>query len=320
MYEKILVPLDGSKTAETVLPNVIRLARESKAKVVLFSVNAHGPASGRTGPSRRDKGVAVATLERPDVQIKVYLDSAANMLTGVGVEAKTVFATGDAAEEILAYAAENACDLIAMSTRGRPALQRGLMGSVTDAVVRASKVPVLAVGPKSVAGKDLEGCIHSVAVPLDGSKMAETVLPHVEKLARLLSLEVVLLRVVRMIPWAYGAHDRVPIDTTDIERSLELEAKEYLSTVQVRFAAKGLRCRSQVLHGVPWDEIAAFSGKANDMMVALSTHGRSGITRFVLGSVADKLIRSLETPVLVVRPSSSQAGPVRDVTDGPSNE
>ena len=302
MYTKILVPLDGSKTAEMVLPNVVRLARESKAKVVLLTVDAPGLDSRKSGPSWSNMGDALATLERPNGQMRAYMDSAASMLAGMGVETTTAIVTGEAAEEILTYAADNGCDLIAMSTRGRSALKRGLMGSVTDAVVRASKAPALAVGPKSVEGKDLDGAIRSVAVSLDGSEMAETVLPHVEKLARLLSLEVVLLRVVRMVPWAYGAHERMPIDTTDIEAALELEAKEYLATVEARFTTKGIRCRTEVMHGVPWDKIVNFSATSNDMMVAISTHGRSGITRLVLGSVADMLIRSLETPVLVVRP------------------
>jgi nucleotide-binding universal stress UspA family protein len=302
MYEKILVPLDGSKTAETVLPNVVRLARESKAKVVLLTVDAPETTTGSGKSRRASMRNAPATLERPDAAMKAYMDSAKSMLTGMGVEATTVMANGDAAEEILAYAAANGCDLIAMSTRGRSALKRGLMGSVTDAVVRASNVPVLAVGPNSVEGKDLDGAIRSVAVPLDGSSMAETVLPHVEKLAELLSLEVVLLRVVRMVPWAYGAHERVPMDTTEIEEALEVEAREYLEAVKTRLAAKGIRCRVEVLHGVPWDKVVNFAGKTNDTMVAISTHGRSGITRLVMGSVADMLIRSLETPVLVVRP------------------
>ncbi len=254
MYEKILVPLDGSKTAETVLPNVMRLARESKAKVVLLTVESPSATTGRALSSRNGMGNGPATLEKPDAEMKAYLDSAASMLAEVGVEATTVTAAGDAAEEILAYAAEHGCDLIAMSTRGRSALRRGLIGSVTDAVVRASKVPVLAVGPKSVGGKDSDGSIRSVAVPLDGSEMAEAVLPHVEKLAELLSLEVVLLRVVRLLPWAYGAHERVPLDTADIELSLEAEAKEYLGAVEERITAKGIRCRSEVLHGVPWDK------------------------------------------------------------------
>lgn len=302
MYEKILVPLDGSKTAETVLPNVLRLARESQAKVVLITVEPPGSSAGRGGPARGKMANGSATLEKPSAQMKAYLDSAVSMLAGLGVAATAVSATGDAAEEILAYAAGNKCDLIAMSTRGRSALRRGLMGSVTDAVMRASTVPVLAVGPKSVQGKDLDGAIRRVAVPLDGSEMAEEVLPHVEKLAQLLSLEVVLLRVVRMVPWAYGAHERVPMDTTDIEAAMGAEARDYLNAVVSRFTAKGIRCRCEVLHGVPWDKIATFAGSASDMMVAISTHGRSGISRLVLGSVADMLIRTLETPILVVRP------------------
>ena len=302
MYEKILVPLDGSKTAEAAMPNAVRLARESGAKVVLLTVDAPAPATGAGNRGKKAMGGNTATLVKPDVQMKAYLDSVAGMLAEVGVEATTVIATGDAATEILAYAADNACDLIIMSTRGRSGLRRGLLGSVTDTVVRASNVPVLTAGPKSVEGKDLDGSIRCVAVPLDGSKVAEGVLPHVEKLARLLSLEVVLLRVVRMVPWVYGAHERVPIDTTEIEAALELEAKEYLKGVEERLKAKGIKCRSEVLNGVPWDLIAAFAGRADDMMVALSTHGRSGITRLVLGSVADRLVRSLETPLLVVRP------------------
>jgi len=302
MYTKILAPLDGSKTAEMVLPNVVRLARESKAKVVLLTVEAPGLDARKAESSWSNMGDALATLERPDAQMKAYMDSAVGMLAGMGVRATTATVTGEAAEEILSYATDNDCDLIAMSTRGRSDLKRGLMGSVTDAVVRASKVPVLAVGPKSVEGKDLDGAIRSVVVPLDGSELAETVLPHVEKLAKLLSLEVVLVRVVRMFPWAYGAYERVPMDTTDIEAASELEAKEYLAPVEARFTAKGIKCRTEVLHGVPWDKIVNFSGSTNDMMVAISTHGRSGITRLVLGSVADMLIRSLETPVLVVRP------------------
>ena len=99
-----------------------------------------------------------------------------------------------------------------------------------------------------------------MAVPLDGSEMAETVLPHVERLASLLSLEVVLLRVVRMVPWVYGAHERVPLDTTEIEEALELEAREYLNAIESRLKAKGIECRSKVMHRVPWDKIVNFAG------------------------------------------------------------
>ncbi|HCL25124.1 MAG TPA: hypothetical protein DHW65_02095 [Dehalococcoidia bacterium] len=302
MYEKILVPLDGSKTAETVMPNVIRLARESKVKVVLFTVEPSAPTAGRARASRNGAGVTPATMEKPDQQMTAYLDSSANMLTALGIDATKVTAVGNPAEEILAYAAKNGCDLIAMSTRGRSALRLGLMGSVTDAVVRTSDVPVLAVGANSVEGKDLDGAIRSIVVPLDGSETAEVVLPHVEKLAKLLALEVVLLRVVRLVPWAYGAHERVPLDTTDIEHALEAEAEEYLATVAARLTAKDIECRTEVMHGVPWDKIVSFVGKSDDMMVAISTHARSGIPRLVLGRVADMIIRSLETLALVVRP------------------
>lgn len=139
-------------------------------------------------------------------------------------------------------------------------------------------------------------------MPLGGSEMAETVLTHVGKLAQQLSLEMVLLRVIRMAPQSYGGHEGMPMDTAEIEQSLENKAKEYLTTVETENTAKGMTCRTKVMHRVPWDKIVAFAGNANDMMVAISTHGRSGIPRLVLGSVANTVIRSLESSVLVVRP------------------
>jgi nucleotide-binding universal stress UspA family protein len=116
MYEKILVPLDGSKTAETILPNVVRIARESKSKVVLFTVDAPDSSGGKGASSWSDMGNALATLQKPDAAMKAYLDIAANMLSELGVDALTVTADGDVAAAILAYANDNGCDLIAVST------------------------------------------------------------------------------------------------------------------------------------------------------------------------------------------------------------
>ena len=83
---------------------------------------------------------------------------------------------------------------------------------------------------------------------------------------------------------------------------MEDEAREYLNAIEAIIPAKGISCRSVVMHGVPWDKIVAFAGKPDDMMVAISTHSRSGIRRLVLGSVAHMIIRLLKTPALVVRP------------------
>ena len=95
MYEKILVPLDGSKTAETILPNVLRLALESEARVVLFSVETSVPNAGKGHSSWSDLGNGLATIEKPDAQMKAYLDSTASMLSALGVDALTASADGD---------------------------------------------------------------------------------------------------------------------------------------------------------------------------------------------------------------------------------
>ena len=227
----------------------------------------------------------------------------AERLANKGVTVETVLVPGHVAEEILDYAKNYGCDLIAMCTHGRSGMKRGLIGSVTDEVVRGAEVPVLAVGPNGLEGKHLDGGIKRIAVPLDGSSLAEEVLPHVERLAEEMSLEVVLLRVVRMTPWVYGGHEIAPLDLTEVEESLELEAKEYLEAIGERFTAKGIKNRREVLNGIPWDRIITYAKESDDTMVGISTHGRSGLPRLVLGSVADMVIRSLDTPALIVRPS-----------------
>ena len=99
MYQKILVPLDGSKTSETILPNVVKLARESNAEVVLFTVESPRPATGLAAPTWHDLGNGLATLEKPDTSMKANLENSANALAETGIKATAAIAAGDAAAE-----------------------------------------------------------------------------------------------------------------------------------------------------------------------------------------------------------------------------
>lgn len=306
MYQKILVPLDGSKVAEAILPWVVWLARGFGARVTLLTVAPSRKEAWQ--PSPRASGLAGAeTMERLAIEPTRYLEGIARYLAVRRIEAEPVVAPGDAPQEILSQGREHGCDLIAMSTRGRSGLGRGLLGSVTDAVVRSSDIPVVVVSPKG-SPQGQEGGIHlkRVVVPLDGSPLAETVLPHVKEMARRLSLEVDIIRVVTIPTWPYAGHDSYPVEVTGLEERLEAEAAAYLEQVGRGFSDEGIPTRWKVLKGSPGSTILSYAQGSPDNLVAISTHGRTGLGRLVIGSVADLLIRSLGTPVLVVGPSRAR--------------
>ena len=180
MFKKLLVPLDGSELAEGILPYVTQLANESGSPIVLVSVV---DAADRT--------------ETAAFILKRYLEDVEDRLAAQEVEAESVVTVGRPAEQILRVAEREECDLIAMATHGRSAIGRGIFGSVTDKVMRASRLPTLAVAPERAARDGQPGvAVSTIVVPLDGSDLAETALPYAEELARELSLTVMLVRVI----------------------------------------------------------------------------------------------------------------------------
>ena len=162
---------------------------------------------------------------------------------------------------------------------------------------------MLVAGPKARDNDRTAGApLKRMVVPLDGSPLAETALPHVEELASRLSLEVVLARVVSTPNLGYW--DGVPVPTFPVEEYLTSEAEQYLDAVAWRFRNKRIRARWKVMkEGPAAIRISDYARGQDGTMVAISTRGRSGLGRLLVGSVADALIRSLDTPVLVVRPS-----------------
>lgn len=146
MYKKLLVPLDGSEVSESIMPQVVSVAKPSNAMVILFQ--AHEPIEP---PVREVMGEDIATkvdtVTREDTQ--AYLDKIAGDLANQGIKSETVLAQGKPAEAIIQYAATHAVDLIIMATHGRSGISRWAFGSVAEKVLRQSSVPVL-IGP--VAG------------------------------------------------------------------------------------------------------------------------------------------------------------------------
>ena len=324
MFTKILVPMDGSELSEAILPGVAYLAKRLDIPVELVSIvdagtplEAHEAATpgivrypfisyaaderSYTGvPGRRvlesDPSVRSAYQFDQDVgkepaedmiEVQVWLDERASWLGQQGVsvvESKVVAAIGRPSEGIIEYADLHNCDLIAMATHDRNLLGQALRGSVTNAVIRSSPVPVIAITPekqKGHLGQAVE--LSSVLVPLDGSPFAESVLPYVESLAERLGLEVVLVQALR-----------------SDEQEAAREASRYLENIAERLGGIGIKARWEVITGDAAQEIAKMAQQTPDTMIALASHSRSGISRWVTGSVAEELLRESGNPVLVI--------------------
>lgn len=285
MLGKILVPLDGTGAAEEILPYVTQLAKALEAPLDLHTVVD-------LDPSELPSSLSPVQIEANLLtRANDHLVSVARSVQEEGVRISTSTSVGKSAEEILRIAKDGGYGLIAMATHTGSLIGRALLGSVTDKVLHASEVPVLVVTPEKA--REYHGSegptLTSVVAPLDGSELAETSLPYVEHLAQTLSLGVVL---VRTVSGTYPAE--YPVE------ELERRAARYLESVARRLRDRGLNVTTQVLPGAPAPAVGEFARNNPQSIIVITTHGRSGITRWLMGSVAEALVRSSGDPVMVV--------------------
>lgn len=307
MLTKVLVPLDGSEHSESVLPYISQLASGLGMALSLLAVIDADSIQYSEGFGAIQRKIENAGgMERQRVlmeDVRARLIDIAGNLSAQGITADTTVVIGDPAEEIVELAEESQCDIIAMSTHGRNALGRGVFGSVTDRVTNASHIPTLAIAPESATEYLQRGVkISRVVLPLDGSALAETALPYVEKIAVKLSIEVHLVHVVRT-PGAF-AKLRNSGDSAKLLSEHTKEGREYLERSVETLKGKGISATYEVRTGTPAEEIVKVTQGKPENMVALTTRGHSGITRWTMGSVAHKLVRASRNPVLVIPPTN----------------
>ncbi len=219
------------------------------------------------------------------------------------IRLQSVVLAGNPAGRIVQYARNNSIDLIVMSTHGRTGIKPWALGSVADKVARASPVPVLLVrGKERPHGIQKRPNPAKAVVPLDGSEESEASIPWVTEMALKLKMQVSLLQVIevgyRIAPSGYGwvvlAQDQLQSD--------EAKAKEYLESVRSRLTKDGVAVENVLVkQGDPAEEITGFAAETGGDLIAMSTHGRSGIGRWALGGVASKVLNGSNVPVLLVR-------------------
>ena len=249
------------------------------------------------------EGSISQVMDRVGSRVRVDLDIVANQLRSQGINAEADVVFGEAAEKIVEVAKKKECDLIAMSTHGRNTVSRAFLGSVTDKVIRTAQTPTLAITPEKAQQLGADGVkVSSILVPLDGSDLAESVLPFVVELAKQMSLTVDLCRAVNMfnVYTPYSAGTLLHSNSKTIESEVEAEAKAYLAGVAENLRNQGLEARCGVMRGVPASAIIDVARALPENLIVMASHGRSGFRRLALGSVTDSVIRSAGDPVLVI--------------------
>jgi len=282
MLERIVVPLDGSLTAEAVLPFVRRFLHRTDSELIL--VRAVIPAPVENSIMIADAATGAA---------RAYIKEVQERLDREGVRVKSSVHVGSAIGIILDTAEEERATMIAMATHGATGLKRILLGSVAEAVLRKSPVPVFVVRPfwtaEQAVPEDLETRpVRNILLPVDGSDLAELAVSPALELADLFEGRVLLLRVVE------------PRKTGDGEREIE-EARSHLQGIAREFERKGVRTHTLVEKGDPVEEILKTLRFHEADLVVMTTHGRSGLSRLVTGSVTEQVLRQAPVPLLVVR-------------------
>jgi nucleotide-binding universal stress UspA family protein len=290
-YKKILVPLNGSELAEKALPYAKSIAKLKKSKVTLFAVSL------------------TIFVERRDRLFSSYLEANAEELNKEGIKAATATSYGDVAKEIVKYANENKMDLIVMATHGYTGAKKWMFGSITQKVLYGTEIPVLLIKARA---PEASAEFKKILVPVDGSPFSESTLPYVEELTRRTNKEVILLHICEppIVP-SYGTQ---PINPTwkkyrdDMWEEMEKLSTNYLEKMIAIMKSKKIKVTSRLAKAQTGEvarTIMKISKEEKVDLLVMASQGRAGVTRWVYGSVANKIVEEFPQPILLIRPEAS---------------
>ncbi len=299
MYRRIMVPVDGSRFAEFAVPYALAIAEEHGAFLDLIRIDAPLPAMS-------EFTWAAPASERG----MPYLEELRGRISEVSeVEMSLTAKVGGVVRELTKHATSGAADLVVMSTHGRGPMSRFWLGSTADAFVRECTVPTFLVRPIETRGPDFSERpeLTRALVPLDGSAASESALRHARKITRNSPHPQRILRVVHYPAELASPYlpDAVMANQQVLQEG-QKRAKEYLAEISDRMREEGVKVQTEVIVAShPAMGIIEATEEECPDFVCMSTHGRGGVTRAVLGSVADKVVRGLKVPLLLIRPEVS---------------
>lgn len=303
---KVLIPLDGSPFAERVLPHIERLItsvgseEDASEETELVLLRVVEPYSFLAPPETLAVPPTIGLTGLRE-SAETYLKHVEGELRQMGLRgAHGQVVEGDVASAICDVADAQGADLIAMTTHGRSGVGRWAFGSVADRVVRTANQPVFLVRVTTeVLPRDT---IRRILVPLDGSDLAEKALPQAQALARDNDAEILLLRAIEPLTDREVATIFVNWESSDaVYAHRQTAAERYLGEVQAELRATGVSSSVLVDEGHAADLILDTVEAEDIDLIVMSTHGRSGLARWVYGSVADKVLHEAICPLLLIR-------------------
>lgn len=299
MYRQILIPLDGSAFAETALPLALEISRRTGAKVHVATVLEPVTSFAYEGW----EGAAVEWSNQ-------YLEDVLERIKGqAGGKVTHAVLSGHTIDMLQGECEAHGVDVVVMASHGRGTMSRLWLGSVADGFVRQAGVPVVVVRPEESAEamSTFEHTFETLFIPLDGSELSEQALGHATEFGELFDSAYHLTRIVSYpvdIASPYLPH------TAQLNQQTLDDAKkgaaDYLEAHAENMRRRGLRVTTSVAvdaqagHGILSESEAVGAD-----MVAMATHGRKGLSRAILGSAADKVLRGLHLPLLLYRPSNA---------------
>ena len=314
MYRVIMVPTDGSGFDREAIRVALRIAERTDAKVRLVRVLATGSFFGMAAAA---EGTAVAAelvhSERDRALSELYA-LAAECRTTSTADITVDLHGGPVADVLEGYARRHDVDLIVISTHGRSGFSRLTLGSVTDSLIRHTTIPVLVVKPPtSYLNPQINEAFKRIVVPLDGSTLAEQILPRVMALATIEDAEITLLNV--LIPQSHSQKEDVDPSLPWWDKDIAV-ARSYLFRIASRLRRNGLAVTTDIVIGENVaSAIGDFASRERADLIAIATHGRGGLARMLRGSVAAAVMHSGRMSMLVLKPDNvaeMQTSPFED--------
>lgn len=298
MFHKILIPLDTSSLAEGVLHYLPQFA--VKEQVELLLVGAIEPNMYAYAMASDEPLLISRLMEDIEQSFRQYLTGVQQRLLSEGYRVSTHLLYGDAAQCISDVATKEKCDLIAMTTHGRTGFSRWMLGSVADRVLRTADQPILLLR----ADLDLSTpyTVKHILLALDGSELAEQALPLAENVARQSNADVTMLHVLQQLTtWEKQLLSQTHLPTEAYETEQMVNARTYLTQMRDRLHMAQVNSSFEIVAGEPAKAILDRAEADKIDLIVMSSHGRSGYSRWAYGSVAAKVLHGAQCPVLLMR-------------------
>lgn len=301
MTQPIFIPLDGSAMSEQAVPLGVSLARHLAREVILLRIV---PPPAHLHPFVRDTEYTAKELIDPlHADAERYLDTIAAQIVEAGIAVRSYVIEGHTAHTVVEMGQRHDAGYIMMTTHGRSGLARWALGSTADRVLQLTECPLILFRPRAVTDFNLMDLpvYDRIIVPLDGSAPAEQALPHALRLATAYDAQILLFRVL-LHPPPHLPEPQASAVRSAYEQTVGREAREYLVNLMIQLSADNVDVNFDIGVEPVADAILTFARDTDADLIAMTSHAREGLSRTVLGSVTDRVVRAGQVPVLITKP------------------